>query len=122
MTVGRVFVTGLKVLAVCLVFASCFAAGVTLSGLTKIAQQAPPAEQAISTLPEAPAKPQPEKLLGAFLIFSVSVGVVLSYLILRSSWHGWPLVGAICVGIYGVSTVATQVDSLFSCRTSCPAE
>jgi len=114
MTVGKVLVTGLKILAVCLVFASCFAG--VLSGLTKIAQQAPPAEQAISTLPEAPPKPQPQQMpenLGTFLIFSVCVGVVLSYLILRSSWHGWPLVGAIRIGIYGVSTVATQVDSVF---------
>jgi hypothetical protein len=41
------------------------------------------------------------------------VGVVLAYLILRSSWHGWPLVGAIFVGMYGISTVATQVETLF---------
>ena len=120
MAVGKLFVTGLKILAVCLVFASCFAAAGTLSGLTKIAQQAPPAEQATSPLPEASAKTQPENLLGAFLIFSVSAGFVLSYLILRSSWHGWPLVGAIGVGIYGVSTVATQVESLFFLSNKLP--
>jgi hypothetical protein len=125
MRVGKVFVSGLKILAVCLLFAVCFVVGATLSGLTEIGQQprpsktvpqAPPAEQAASSLPEAPPQQQPpqlpENFLPTFLTFSVCVGVVLSYLILRSSWHGWPLVGVICVGMYGVSTVASQIESV----------
>jgi len=124
MTVGKVLVTGLRILAVCLIFALSFAIGGALSGLTKIGQQAsapktvqqaPPAQQAAPSQPEAPSKPQPpqvpENLLLTFLNFSVCVGVVLSYLILRSSWHGWPLVAAICVGMYGISTVASQIES-----------
>ncbi len=125
MTAGKVLLIALKILAVCLVFALCFVIGAALSGLTKIGQQAPtaqtlqqapPAQQATSSLPEASPKPQPpqipKNLLSSFLIFSVSVGVVLSYLILRSSWHGWGLVGAICLGMYGISTVAAQIESL----------
>jgi hypothetical protein len=96
-----------------------------LSGLSKIGQQAsstktaaqqvPPAQQAVSSLPEASPKqpPQmPENLLPTFLLFSVCVGVALSYLILRSSWCGWPLVGAIGVSVYGISTVAAQIESV----------
>jgi hypothetical protein len=126
MTVEEVLGTGIKVGAVCLVFALSFVIGVALSGLKKIGQQPPaaktvqqvlPAQQAVSSLPETAPKPQapqmPGNLLLTFSTFSVCVGIVLSYLILRSSWHGWRLVGAVCVGIYGISTVATQIESLF---------
>lgn len=132
--VGKVVVTALKILAVCLVFALCFVAGGALSGLSKISQQqsapstptlqAPSGQQATSSPPEAPANQTPSQrpgnILYPFLIFSVSVGVVLAYLILRSSWHGWPLVGAIFVGMYGISTVATQVETLFLLSNKLP--
>jgi hypothetical protein len=124
MTAGKVLRTGLKILVVCLVFASCFVAGGALSGLNKIGQQAPPAQQALSSEPEAagqpPAPQTPENLLLTFLFFSVRSRVVLSYLILRSSWHGWALVGAICLGMYGISTVAAQIDSVFFLSNKLP--
>lgn len=117
MTAGKVLLTALKILLVCLVLALCFVVGGALSGLNKIAQQTPPAPQAVSFEPQAAGGPQapqiPENLLLAFLIFSVCAGVALSYLILRSSWHGGPLVGAISVGMYGISTVGPQLDSVF---------
>lgn len=124
MTAGKVLRTGLKILVVCLVFASSFVAGGALSGLNKIGQQAHPAQQAISSEPEAagqpPAPQTPENLLLTFLFFSVRSRVVLSYLILRSSWHGWALVGAICLGMYGISTVAAQIDSVFFLSNKLP--
>ncbi|HEV2699760.1 MAG TPA: hypothetical protein VGU90_17335, partial [Terriglobales bacterium] len=133
MTVGKVLVTGLKILAVCLVFASCFIVGGMLSGLNKIGQQAspsktveqvPPAQQAISSTPEARTTAQPpqmpENFLRTFLTFSVCVGLVLSYLILRSTCHGWSLVAAISVGIYGVSTVVAQIESVFFLSNKLP--
>lgn len=117
MTAGKVLMTALKILVVCLVLALCFVVGGALSRLDKIAQQAPPAQKVVSSEPQAAegtqAPQMPENLLLAFLIFSVCAGVVLSYLILRSSWHGWPLVGAISVGMYGASTVGPQLDSVF---------
>lgn len=120
--IGRVLAIGFKILAVCLLFAACFVVGGALSGLSKIGQQAPPAPQVSSSLPEAPPEPQPMPgdLLRAFLIFSVSAGVALSYLILRSSWRGWRLVGAISVGMYGISTVAAQIDSVFFLSNKLP--
>ena len=130
---GKVVVTALKILGVCLMFAVCFAAGGALSGLDKAAQQATPStptlqapsgQQVTSAPPEAPANQtpsqRPDNPLYPFLIFSVSVGVVLAYLVLRSSWHGWPLVGAIFVGMYGISTVATQVETLFFLSNKLP--
>lgn len=38
--------------------------------------------------------------------------MVVSYLILRSSWRGWRLAGALAVGMYGISTVASQIESV----------
>ena len=131
--VGKVVVTAIKIFAVCLVFALCFVVGGALSGLSKATQQAAPSiatlqapsqQQVASSSPEASANQtpsqRPENLLYPFLIFSVSVGVVLAYLILRSSWHGWTLVGAIFVGMYGISTVATQVETLFFLSNKLP--
>jgi hypothetical protein len=132
MTVGKVLVTGLKILAVCLLFASCFIAGGVLSGLGKIAQQAPPSTNVQHVLPEqlaispsaqtfsSHAPHVPDNSLRTILAFSVCVGVVLSYLILRSSWHGWPLVGTIFLGMYGISTVASQVETLFFLSSKLP--
>ena len=112
---GKVVMTTLKILAVCLMFAVCFAAGVALSGLDKAAQQVNPSTPNLQTPSQ-----RPDNLAYPFLIFPVSVGAVLAYLILRSSWHGWPLTGAIFVGMYGISTVATQVETLFFLSNKLP--
>jgi len=126
----KVVGTVLKILAACLLFAVCFVVAGALSGLDKAAQQAspsapsvqaPPGQQGAAAAPESPSSPAPQPgLLFPFLIFSVSAGVVLSYLILRSSWHGWTLAGAIFVGMYGISTVATQVETLFFLSNKMP--
>jgi hypothetical protein len=125
MTVGQVLVTGVKVFAVCLVFALSFVMGGALSGLNKVGQppaaqtiqQMPPAPPPVSSMPQTAPKPQApqtsENFLLMFSIFSLCVGIVVAYLVLRSSWHGWRLVGAIGMGIYGLSTVAAQIESLF---------
>jgi len=110
MTTHTVLLTGLRVLGVCLLFAVCFAVGGALSGLDKIAPQsvasepAPPANQGVPQMPE--------NFLRSFLFFTVCAGGVLSYVILRARWHGWMLAGAIFVSMYGISTVASQVDSI----------
>src|SRR2546428_249139 len=110
MALRTIFLTGLRILAVCLLFALCFIVGGVLSGLDKIGQQwvaskpAPPAKQQVPQMPE--------NFLRRFLIFTLCVGGTLSYLILRSRWHGWMLAGAIFVSMYGISTVASQVESI----------
>jgi len=110
MSVRKILLTGLKILAVCLLFAVCFAVGGALSGIDKIGQRtvasqpAPPANQQVPQMPE--------NLLRGFLIFILCVGGTLSYIILRARWHGWMLVAAIFVSMYGISTVASQLDSI----------
>lgn len=131
--VGKVIVTAIKIFAVCLLLAVCFAVGGALSFIGKASQQATPStttpqapsgQQVTSSVSEGPANqtpsPKPENLLYPFLIFAVCAGVVLAYLILRSSWHGWPLVGAVFVGMYGISTVATQVETMFFLSSKMP--
>jgi hypothetical protein len=101
MALRTILLTGLRVLAVWLLLAVCFAAGGALSGLDKIAQQTvasqsvPPANQQVPQMPE--------DFLHGFLIFILCVGGTLSYLIIRSRWHGWMLAGAIFVSMYGIS-------------------
>jgi hypothetical protein len=121
MQIKKVAATGLKILTVCLLFTICMSVGVFLSGLDRAAQQGRPAETSSQTAPQttgaaqvSPATPPaPGKILLPLLIFSLCVGTVVSYLILRSSWHGWTLAGAIFVGTYGISTVVNQIESIF---------
>jgi hypothetical protein len=105
-----ILLTGLRILATCLLFAVCFAVGGALSGIDKIAQQT------VASQPAAPAHQQvpqaPENFLGSFLVFTLCAGGTLSYLILRSRWHGWVLAGAIFVSMYGIATVGSQVESV----------
>src|SRR5258708_6283410 len=110
MALRTILLTGLRILAVCLLFAVCFAVGVAFSVPEKAAQTSlrpRPATPASQQLP-----PTPENLLRSFLIFTLCAGGTLSYVILRSRWHGWILVGAVFVSMYGISTVASQLDSV----------
>ncbi len=103
------FFTGLRVLAVCLLLAVCFAVGGALSGIDKVAQQSitPQSDPLAKQAPQ-----MPDNFLGSFLLFCFAAGGTLSYLILRSRWHGWTLAGAIFVSMYGISTVASQVETV----------
>jgi hypothetical protein len=133
MHIKKVLVISLRVLAVCLLFAVCMGAGTALSGLDRVAQQGQPAQQtssqtplhaapAAQVSPQTPPRTQsaPGDIFVPFLIFSVCVGIVVSYLILRSSWHGWTLAGAMFVGMYGISTVVSQLESIFLLSSKLP--
>src|SRR5216684_5089713 len=110
MATRTILLTSLRILAVCLLFAVCFTVGGVLSGLDKVAQQSIASQPAPLANQQVP--PMPDNFLRSFLIFTLCVGGILSYLILRSRWHGWMLAGAIFVGMYGISTVASQLDSV----------
>jgi hypothetical protein len=133
MRIKKVLVISLRILAVCLLFAVCMGVGTALSGLDRVAQQGQPGGQASSQTPQqAPPAAQvsqqtpprtqqaPSELFVPLVIFSVSVGIVVSYLILRSSWHGWTLAGAMFVGMYGISTVVSQLESIFLLSSKLP--
>jgi hypothetical protein len=109
MTARTIFLTGLRILAVCLLFAVCFTVGSVLSGIDKVAQQSS-APQSYVLAKQAPQVP--ENFLGGFLVLVLAAGGTVSYLILRSRWHAWTLVGAIFVSVYGIATVASQVETV----------
>src|SRR5580704_14536588 len=110
MPIRRVFLTGLKILAVSILFAVCVIVGGALSGIDKIAQQSIASQSNPPFTQQVP--PAPGDFLRTFLIFTFCVGGVTSYLILRARWHGWKLVAVILVSMYGISTVANQLDSI----------
>jgi hypothetical protein len=110
MVTRTILLTGLRILAACLLLAVCFSVGGALSGLDKLAQQTVASQPASPANQQVP--PMPEGFLRSFLIFTLCAGGTLSYLILRSRWHGWMLAGAIFVSMYGISTVASQLDSI----------
>jgi hypothetical protein len=108
MSAGKMFVTGFRILAVCPLFAVCFAVGGALAGVARIAQEAPPVKATAA------------QLVLPFVTFCLCVGIVVSYFILRSSWHGFALVMAVFFAMYGISTVAAQVDSVFFLSAKLP--
>jgi hypothetical protein len=126
MQIKNVVSIGLRTLTVCLLFVVCLAVGAFLSGLTRAPQasssqassqtsvQAAPASASLQTPPAQP------DVFFPLLILSLCVGIVESYLILRSSWHGWTLAGAIFVSAYGISTVTNQLDSIFFLSSKLP--
>ena len=118
MAARTILLTGLRILAVCLLLAVCFTVGGVLSGIDKVAQQ-PVASQS-DPLSKQQAPQMPENFLGSFLVFTLSAGGTISYLILRSRWHGWTLVGTIFVSMYGISTVASQVETVAFLRDKLP--
>jgi len=132
MPIKKVLVIGIRISAVCLMFAVCMVVSGALSGVDRVAQQRPPAQSSSQALsptaqptqvsPQTPPRtqPGPSNLLFPFLTFSICVGVVASYLILRSTWHGWTLAGAMFVGMYGISTVASQIESLVFLSSKLP--
>lgn len=100
----------IRILAVCILFAVCSVVGGVLSGLDRAAQQ-PVASEPVP-LANQPIPPVPDSFLRSSLIFTLCVGGILSYLILRARWHGWMLVAAVFVSMYGISTVASQLESV----------
>ena len=120
----KVLLIAMKILLVCFLFAVCTAVGSALSGLDRVAQQGSPSqvtEAAQASQQDAPrAQPAPADIFLPFLIYSLCVGTVVSYLILRSSWHGWLLAVALFTGIYGISTVTTQIESIVFLSSKLP--
>jgi hypothetical protein len=108
MPTKKIVLLGSRILAVCTLFAVCFVIGGVASGVSRIAQQV------------SSGQPSPAGLLGPFLFSTFCVGIIVSYFIFRSYWHGWKLAGALFVAMYGISTVASQVESLFFLSSKFP--
>ena len=108
MRVGNAVKLGLKIAAVCFAFGVCFAMGGALAGVARL-------------VPQVAAQTAQPNFFLPFAVFCLSVGSVVSYLILRSSWSGWQLAAALFAATYGISTIAAQLDSLFFLSGKLPA-
>lgn len=60
-------------------------------------------------------QPAPEQANGAVAVFVVSClnTAVLAYVILRSRWAGWKLVGAVFVVLFGTTTIMSQIETAY---------
>jgi len=101
--------TGLRILAVCVVFGVCFGIAGTLAGVARLAPK------------NALAQATPADFLLPFAVFCLTVGSAVSYLVLRLRWHGVKLAGVVFAATFGISTVATQVETLFFLSAQMPA-
>jgi hypothetical protein len=108
MDAGTAVKTALRIVAVCFLFGVCFGIGGALAGVAKLVPK------------ETTAQAAPSDALLPFAVFCLSVGSVVSYLALRSSWSGLKLAGVLFAATYGISTIATQVDSLFFLSAKMP--
>jgi len=58
--------------------------------------------------------PQEASQAGAALVYvSLANALVLSYLIVRSPWRGWRLIGAVALAHFGVETLMSQMETLY---------
>lgn len=91
-------VTAIRLLAVTVLYFSCFA---VVSGalLANVSPQPAPAEAGRTLL--------------ALFVVSLINAAVLTYVILRAGWTGWKLVLTIFFVLYGVGTLMPQIETAF---------
>ena len=100
MSAKTIIILGLKVIALAIILCLCFMVASFVSG--------------VST-PPADVEPAPSDVgasMFPLVVFSLLVTAVFTYIILRSRWSGWKLVGAIFIAFYGLMTVITQMESV----------
>ena len=98
----------LKVALVCLAFGVCFAVGGALAGVARLVAS------------ESRLKSAEAGMLLPYSLFCVTVGTVVSCLVLRSGSGGIRLAIMLFVATYGISTIAPQVESLFFLSAKLP--
>jgi len=100
MSASEVFLLGVKVVTLTIILASCMTVGASVSG--------------VSALP-APNQSLPTGVgdaLLSLLVCSCLQATVLTWIILRSSWYGWKLVGAVFLAFFGLNSVVTHIESI----------
>jgi hypothetical protein len=67
---------------------------------------------ALFQLPEQPDVPEANPAFALLLVSCLNTAI-LSYIILRSHWAGWKLIGAIFLIFFGVSTFMPQIETAY---------
>jgi hypothetical protein len=99
---------GLKVIVLTLIMFLCYAGASAVSGTFRLSPTAtpPPGET--------------QDMLWTLLLIFLLQTAVLAYVILRSRWSGWKLVGAVFLAFYGLSTVIAQIESIIFLQRQLP--
>lgn len=107
MNAKTIAICGLKVIALAVIMFVCFIVATIISGVsTPSASGRPPVDERAA--------------LPILLLVSLLQAAVLAYLILRSRWSGWKLIGAVFLAFYGLSTIVTQIESVVYLPTQLP--
>lgn len=106
----------LRVAVLALLLGIFFIVGAQLAGIEKVS--ASDNSSAASVASQKP--PAPEGFLAPFASFFLAASFVMSWLAVRSRWFSRKLIAVLAIAMYGVMTVATQVESLFFLRDKMP--
>lgn len=68
---------------------------------------------ALFQLPADPATPPEDNPALALLVVSFLNTVLLTYVIVRSRWAGWKLIGAVFLMFFGISTLMPQIETAY---------
>lgn len=109
------FVIGLKVLILTLILVACFIVASVVSGIATTQPPEPPTSSGV-------VESRQSEGMGALVFTSFLITMVFTYLILRSRWSGWKLVGALVLAFYGLMTVMPQIESVIYLQHRLPAE
>lgn len=109
MNARKVLAVFLKVIILSVILAVCISVGGVVSGIGRLAPAAPPAAV------------EPGKLMQMLLLSCLLQAAVLSFLILRSRWSGWKLVGAVFVAFFGASNLVAAVEAAVYLPTQLPS-
>jgi len=104
----------LRVAVLALLLGIFFIVGAQLTGIEKVSASVS------SNGAAAQQTPAPQGFLAPFASFCLATSLVMSWLAVRSRWSGIKLIAILTIAMYGVMTVATQVESLFFLRDKMP--
>jgi hypothetical protein len=105
-----IIIVGLKVIALTIILTLCFmVAGAISMGSEPVAGAADESSSADGG-----------SVLLPLLASSFLQTVVFTYIILRSRWTGWKLIGAVFLAFYGLHTVVAQIESAVYLSTQLP--
>ena len=104
-------VIGLKVIALTIILFFVFIIAVTISNITGTSSSTGELSQ-VSV----------GRTLFSVLLVSFLYTAIFTFIILRSHWNGWKLVGAVFLAFYGLMTVVTQIESIVYLQRQLPSD
>lgn len=102
-----IILLALKLIALTITLFLCFTVASILSGVS-----AQPTGAAAPSGQAQPSSAQAGATALTLLLACFLQALVLGYIILRSRWNGWKLVGAIFLAFFGIGTVLAQIESI----------